>query len=573
MSTPDIPPSFLQNPPPNATIHPLDFTKTTPPIPAYKDHFAAVIDNFMTPTECTELLRLAGESAHPPPTTTTPSPNDPPPEPTWQRALVNAGSGTEVASSSRKSGRYIWDSPELASRLLSRLTPFLTSFGLHRIENQPLVTGLGPAKRGEVFVLAGLNERIRFLRYEGGDYFRPHWDGCYVDDGKGTAVSRRSLFTVHLYLNGEGEQDWEVLGPEVERVSRGMYLFEGEDGFVDLREVGKEDGKEGEESRGGDGNDRSQETLLGGATSFGDDYRMRDSVRVFPKTGSLLIFQQRNLMHSGDDVFRGVKYTVRTDVISSKSPDDEQSEFRSQNQSSKITLTNFGLAKGRALNVIFLSSIKTPWTIPLGWSQSIQSDTQPRYQSIKLPYHPHQPHPPINLEPSFIYNHHHNANKQPRLYIPRQPPEHTHPLTASQIWKGLLLKSRSAETFVSAAIQSTTVLSDSIDPATGNQVIIRDVLFRESQKLVKEVVTAFEPTRVEFEQPDGSRVSNVISVGAEGELYLTYIFEWRHPEFDGEGKEKSEEWERVKEKERGMGQSAVEGSIKVLRRLAEEGAI
>lgn len=42
---------------------------------------------------------------------------------------------------------------------------------------------------------------------------------------------------------------------------------------------------------------------------------MRDSVRVFPKTGSLLIFQQRNLMHSGDDVFRGVKYTVRTDVM------------------------------------------------------------------------------------------------------------------------------------------------------------------------------------------------------------------------------------------------------------------
>lgn len=97
------------------------------------------------------------------------------------------------------------------------------------------------------------------------------------------------------------------------------------------------------------------------------------------------------------------------------------------------------------------------------------------------------------------------------------------------------------------------------------------MLFRESQKLVEEVVTAFEPTRVEFEQPDGSRVSNVISVGAEGELYLTYIFEWRHPEFDGEGKE--DEWERVKEKERGMGRAAVEGSVRVLRRLAEEGGI
>jgi hypothetical protein len=101
-----------------------------------------------------------------------------------------------------------------------------------------------------------------------------------------------------------------------------MYLFEGEDGMVDLRRVaegdigdgdGNRDGKESVEGESGSG--KELETLLGGATSFGDDYRMRDSVRVFPKTGSLLVFQQRNLMHSGDDVFRGVKYTVRTDVM------------------------------------------------------------------------------------------------------------------------------------------------------------------------------------------------------------------------------------------------------------------
>lgn len=154
---------------------------------------------------------------------------------------------------------------------------------------------------------------------------------------------------------------------------------------------------------------------------------------------------------------------------------------------------------------------------------------------------------------------------------PINPPGTPTPLTHSQVWKGLLLKSRSAETFVSAAIQSTKVLSDTIDPATGNEVIVREVLFRESQKLVEEVVTAFEPTRVEFEQPDGSRVSNVISVGAEGELYLTYIFKWRHPEFDG--KEEEGEWEKVKEKESVMGMAAVEGSVKVLRKLVEEGKI
>ncbi|OOQ85820.1 hypothetical protein PEBR_23975 [Penicillium brasilianum] len=150
------------------------------------------------------------------------------------------------------------------------------------------------------------------------------------------------------------------------------------------------------------------------------------------------------------------------------------------------------------------------------------------------------------------------------------PPNTPNPLTVSQIWKGLLLKCRSAETFVPAAIQHTTVLSDTTDPATGNPVIVREVLFRESQKLVKEVVTAFEPCRVEFEQPDGSRVSNVVSVGAQGELYMTYIFEWRHPELEGES---AEQRERVLEKEKAMSKSAVEGTITVLRKLAEEGKI
>ncbi|GLI80021.1 hypothetical protein PoHVEF18_008369 [Penicillium ochrochloron] len=152
---------------------------------------------------------------------------------------------------------------------------------------------------------------------------------------------------------------------------------------------------------------------------------------------------------------------------------------------------------------------------------------------------------------------------------PINPPGTSTVLTPTQIWKGLLLKCRSAETFVPAAIQSTTVLSDTIDHVTGNPVIIREVLFRESQKLVKEVVTAFEPCRVEFEQPDGSRISNVVSEGAEGELYLTYIFEWRHPELDAEG----EESVAVLKRQKGMSRLAVEGTIQVLRRLVEEGKI
>lgn len=150
---------------------------------------------------------------------------------------------------------------------------------------------------------------------------------------------------------------------------------------------------------------------------------------------------------------------------------------------------------------------------------------------------------------------------------PLNPPNTQTRLTTSQIWAGLLLKCRSAETFVPAAIQSTTVLSDTIDPTTSNTVVVREVLFRESQQLVKEVVTAFEPCRVEFEQPDGSRISNVVSEGADGELYLTYIFEWRHPGLS------EEELENALVRERRMSRQAVEGTINVLRRLVEEGKL
>ncbi|KAJ5175449.1 Protein of unknown function DUF1857 [Penicillium canariense] len=149
---------------------------------------------------------------------------------------------------------------------------------------------------------------------------------------------------------------------------------------------------------------------------------------------------------------------------------------------------------------------------------------------------------------------------------PINPPGLT-PLTRSQIWAGLQLKVRSAETFVAAAIQSTDVLSESTDPVTGNAVTVREVLFRESQKKVKEVVTAFEPCRVEFEQPDGSRVSNVVSEGAAGELYMTYIFEWRHPGVS------AEELAAALEKEKAMSRAAVEGTIRVLRQLVEAGKL
>jgi hypothetical protein len=36
---------------------------------------------------------------------------------------------------------------------------------------------------------------------------------------------------------------------------------------------------------------------------------------VDPKAGRVLVFQHDNLIHSGDNVLRGVKFTMRTDLM------------------------------------------------------------------------------------------------------------------------------------------------------------------------------------------------------------------------------------------------------------------
>jgi Rps23 Pro-64 3,4-dihydroxylase Tpa1-like proline 4-hydroxylase len=68
--------------------------------------------------------------------------------------------------------------------------PYLCTWGIDTIENITVVTGT----RGN-FCLSRLNERLRILKYEGGEYFKPHTDGFYeISDKRET-----SYYTIHLY--------------------------------------------------------------------------------------------------------------------------------------------------------------------------------------------------------------------------------------------------------------------------------------------------------------------------------------------------------------------------------------
>lgn len=112
-------------------------------------------------------------------------------------------------------------------------------------------------------------------------------------------------------------------------------------------------------------------------------------------------------------------------------------------------------------------------------------------------------------------------------------------LTEDQVWKGLQRKVRKAHEFV-APILKCEVLSEE-ETETGTKVT-RQVTFDKDVRgdddaIVKEVVHEFAPSRVDFRQPDGSNIFNIISVDQDGNLVMTYAFEWRHPELD-QGSEK-----------------------------------
>jgi hypothetical protein len=113
-----------------------------------------VIDDFLTGEECASLLQLA-EATHP-----------------WEPALLNIGNGAQIlALSARKCGRIIVDSHELAEMLFQRIRPILE-------ENEVAIIGADTKWRiaNAPWKVTRINERLRFLRYKPGDYFRREFE-------------------------------------------------------------------------------------------------------------------------------------------------------------------------------------------------------------------------------------------------------------------------------------------------------------------------------------------------------------------------------------------------------------
>ncbi|KAF9530790.1 hypothetical protein CPB83DRAFT_850321 [Crepidotus variabilis] len=211
----------------------------------YAGHYVKIIDGVFSPEDCAELIKLAESDSK------------------WKQAAVHYGMGADqnyVNTDYRNSERILRFDNDAAEKLYKKLLPYVHE--LVEVKAGSKWEGIfgqrGPVKG--TWNLVGLNERLSFLKYRKGHYFRSHCDGQLdLPDG------RKSRVTLQIYLGEDGVQ--------------------------------------------------------GGATRI--EGRKGKHLDVLPKKGRVLIFQQRNIWHNGQDVEKGIKYAVRSDFMFRHTPESE----------------------------------------------------------------------------------------------------------------------------------------------------------------------------------------------------------------------------------------------------------
>ena len=242
---------------PAIAVTPIDFGNS--PLAAdYSSFFAMTIDNLLTLDECAKLQSAAGED--------------------WQ--TLSKG------NSYRECQNILVFSPQWASALYDRIVANLPEdVKALRRGDKLAETIAGPSHlkasvgaKKTVWRIKEANERLSFLRYQPGHHFKPHCDALYARPGK----DERSLLTCQIYLNDAPQ------GPG------------GEPSGGETRFWGSQVGKRQKDLELKDKIENEKETPF---------------IDIKPKVGRALVFQQRMLWHSGQEVTHGEKFTVRLDLM------------------------------------------------------------------------------------------------------------------------------------------------------------------------------------------------------------------------------------------------------------------
>ncbi|KAB8295854.1 hypothetical protein EYC80_008676 [Monilinia laxa] len=204
----------LENPDEIITVEKIDFAKTA--LKEYRGAYAVILDGVLSRNECEMLVKLAemskgghgniirgikvengvkmagsGKGAHGDDVEEDEEDVKRPANNGWTAAMVNAGMGHEfLATEYRNSDRIIWDEKEVVGRIWARVLQgkgIKEDIGILEGKKWESLASIG-IRRGERWVSTeqGINERMRFLRYGAGQYFREHVDSRYeTPDGTG----------------------------------------------------------------------------------------------------------------------------------------------------------------------------------------------------------------------------------------------------------------------------------------------------------------------------------------------------------------------------------------------------
>jgi predicted 2-oxoglutarate/Fe(II)-dependent dioxygenase YbiX len=126
-----------------------------------------VIHEFLSPEQCDRFIATS-ESAG------------------YEDAPITTSAGFVMRKDIRNNDRLIVDDPTLAQQWYERAREFLPP-------------------RWLVWEPVGLNERFRYYRYDVGQKFAPHSDGCFLRE-----TGERSWFTFMVYLN-DGYEGGETI--------------------------------------------------------------------------------------------------------------------------------------------------------------------------------------------------------------------------------------------------------------------------------------------------------------------------------------------------------------------------
>jgi len=105
--------------------------------------------------------------------------------------MVNVGAGYEVLTPGyRNSDRLIWDQQEVVDRIWERC---LQAGGLRErmaeVSKEPVITRASKLElkrdEGSTFRFSRVNNRMRFLKYSGGEFFQGEFKLCAAGDGRG----------------------------------------------------------------------------------------------------------------------------------------------------------------------------------------------------------------------------------------------------------------------------------------------------------------------------------------------------------------------------------------------------